>query len=359
MNYLKGLAGHDDGESSSTSAIYGNDRVKDPTNPRTRGLSGKSKMDEELSLVGEHIILGLKQPGKVEKLEVAPGIFFEHFQSSEDAESRRKVFGVSDASWLASLSNPMEGGVTKASGKSGSLFWKTHDGKYFFKSLPAVEANTLIELMPSYRDYVEEAMMSKRLCLLPQVFGVYCIYAGNEKLYLMCFSNVFDTPEQPIRVYDLKGTTEDRYVEEAPGRVMKDLNYENTMIAIPAADREALVEACRADSEFLKSCDVMDYSLLLGVYEGASAKPAAKHLGALSFVGTEVDEESGEPERSPAIFRMGIIDIGCEWNLKKTMAYYLKKPTLGFCAGEEIDTEPPEYYSQRFTQFVEEKTIDK
>merc|ERR1711970_382611 len=129
--------------------------------------------------------------------------------------------------------------------------------------------------------------------------GIYSIEVEGTTLYLQCFSNVFDTPEQPVRVYDLKGTTEDRYVEEVPGKVMKDLNYGDKTINIAAKDRAALVEACRSDSEFLMSNGIMDYSLLLGVYEKHTEKQA-KELGAVSFKGKEVTQvdEDGEENAS-------------------------------------------------------------
>lgn len=358
MDYLKSLAGHDDGEHTSTAQLYGVERVTDPS--RTRGIYGHSRMINELKNLGEQIVLGMRMAASDGQVETSPGVFFEHFEPTEDA-AFRSLLGISNESWLSSLAKPLEGGITKSSGKSGSLFWITHDSRYFVKSVPEVEANTLIEVLPSYRQHVEGAMSSGRLCLLPELLGIYCMYAADEKLYLQCFGNVFDTPEQPVRIYDLKGTTEDRYVEESPGHVMKDLNYEGKAIALPAQERKALLKACRADSEFLREHDIMDYSLLLGVYEKVGGKTGSGGLGSVSLRGCEVDEDDEEDSASktpPVTFRMGIIDVGCAWTFKKVLAHMVKKPTLGACCSQEIDTEPPEYYANRFVHYVEEKIVD-
>lgn len=354
MNYLKGLAGHDDSQNSSSSLLYGthpDHRAKDPKKTR-----GTGRMKKELENLAGYIEMGLRTPAEG-KIAVGSDIFFEHCQHNEDEAFRSQVLGIPRASWLASMSK-LEGGVTKDSGKSGSLFWKTQDGHYFLKSTPKVEAQKMLDVLPKYREYVKAAIAAKRLCLLPKALGIYMIYAGGEELYLQSFSNVFDTPTAPDRVYDLKGTTEERYVEEAPGKVMKDLNYRDTTISMSEKDREALLEACTADSEFLRSNNIMDYSLLLGVYDVSKGKHITTDLGALSFEGAEITEEDEDDySTAPAVFRMGIIDIACDYNGKKIAAHWLKKPTLGLCCQQEIDTEPPDYYSERFIDFVSDKVV--
>merc|ERR1719486_469728 len=99
----------------------------------------------------------------------------------------------------------------------------------------------------------------------------------------------------------------------------------------------------------------MDYSLLLGVYDVKEGQQAiGTELGAIGVAGTEIHDDQGE---APSVFRMGIIDIACEYTCKKVAAHWLKAPTLGFCCREEIDTEPPEYYSDRFVTFVDEMVV--
>merc|ERR1712050_173720 len=74
------------------------------------------------------------------------------------------------------------------------------------------------------------------------------------------------------------------------------------------------------------------------------------------YVGNEAetDDEADQPP-SPAAFRMGIIDILVRYTTKKKLAHALKKPTLGCCLGQEIDTEPPDYYQTRFSDAMTKK----
>merc|ERR1719510_195715 len=87
----------------------------------------------------------------------------------------------------------------------------------------------------------------------------------------------------------------------------------------------------------------MDYSLLLGVCPGATSTDELAYAGIEVADGTKTD----------AMFRIGLIDVLVEYALIKKVAHWIKKPSIGLV--DEIDTEPPPYYQERFIDFVKEK----
>jgi 1-phosphatidylinositol-3-phosphate 5-kinase len=108
----------------------------------------------------------------------------------------------------------------------------------------------------------------------------------------------------PSRVYDLKGSDRDRYVSPeaavaAAGRseggkegtagppVLLDGNLREATIAAPMlvdpTERARLLRALWADTSFLSSLEVMDYSLLIGVEKAATGTPVLV-VGVIDFI---------------------------------------------------------------------------
>jgi hypothetical protein len=85
--------------------------------------------------------------------------------------------------------------------------------------------------------------------------------------------NLFPPHRDIHETYDLKGSTAGReYPEEKarqnPRAVLKDLNWINRgkMLELGPEKRALLTEQLRRDAEFLKTVNVMDYSLLVGIH---------------------------------------------------------------------------------------------
>jgi len=322
---------------------------------RTRGLGGGkapklSPLDQALAQFGTVIKKGV-EANTDDEIEVEDGVFFTTVDHQQFAEFRKSL-GISDADYLKSMSK-LSGGKTEASGKSGSLFWFSEDHRYVLKSVAQGELDALVDMLPRYIDHFKTAKANTRPCLLCRFFGAYLVRYNGNTIRLIAMNNLMGTGK-PQRAYDLKGTTEDRFVDEEKGGVMKDLNYKDCSVVLEAPLASSLHEAVEADSDFLRQEDIMDYSLLLGVFDTKEVQDPVKPV----YLGTELvsDEDEGEEEQ-PAAFRMGIIDILVRWTTKKKLAHVVKKPTLGFCCREEIDTEPPDYYQDRFSSAMTEKIV--
>ena len=92
-------------------------------------------------------------------------------------------------------------------GKSGSLFYWSHDGRFMVKTIGADERDSLIRMLRSYRNYVT----SHQDTLLTKYLGLYDLRVptgggnGCKVFHLVIMSNVFNTPLEVHERFDLKG----------------------------------------------------------------------------------------------------------------------------------------------------------
>lgn len=96
-------------------------------------------------------------------------------------------------------------------GKSGSLFYWSHDGRFMVKTIGADERGSLIAMLRSYRNYVT----SHKDTLLTKYLGLYDLRVptagfgatnnGYKVFHLVIMSNVFNTPLDIHERFDLKG----------------------------------------------------------------------------------------------------------------------------------------------------------
>eukprot|EP00928_Gymnodinium_smaydae_P044669 TRINITY_DN2979_c0_g2_i1.p1 TRINITY_DN2979_c0_g2~~TRINITY_DN2979_c0_g2_i1.p1 ORF type:complete len:434 (+),score=40.93 TRINITY_DN2979_c0_g2_i1:48-1349(+) len=278
--------------------------------------------------------------------------------AAEEFRLFRSLCCMSDRDYYHSLES-VTGGVTQESGKSGSLFWLSADKRYVLKSITKQEALKLRSILPAYVNHFRSAHEQGRLCLLPRYFGALEIRRHGGIMYVVVMNNVFDVGPAPDLVYDIKGTTEDRYVEPEPGKVMKDLNFKSSFICLPGDLAEKVKDALHHDTKFLEQHRIMDYSILVGVAtsRGKDVEDPDRSLlcsvSSVSSVGRVISPEG----KFDATFKFGIIDILVEYTLKKIIAHWIKKPTIGCC--NEIDTEAPSYYQQRFMDSIDGLLIDE
>ena len=66
-----------------------------------------------------------------------------------------------------------------STGRSGSFFFKTHDQKYFIKTLPTAEESFLFSHLKDYLEYLEENPNT----LLPRFY----VHFFKIDLFLICF----------------------------------------------------------------------------------------------------------------------------------------------------------------------------
>jgi len=258
----------------------------------------------------------------------------------------RKAADLTEESYLSSMcSQPFLGGKTEASGKSGSLFLRSHDNKFVLKTIERHEFEVLEDILASYVLYLEEATSS----LLCRFLGAYSLKVGGVTLRFVVMNNMISVRDT-YEIYDLKGTTEDRLVDPKAHSVLKDNNFAPHTMLFQRPKRENLVASLQDDSDFLKSLGLMDYSLLVGI--SRSLEVPETNFIMRGWLGMQGNGK-GDAEPETCTFEFGIIDYLQRWTPKKVAAHWLKKPTIGCC--HEIDTEPPTVYSKRFYKYLHDK----
>jgi len=157
-----------------------------------------------------------------------------------------------------------------------------------------------------------------------------------------------------------KGTTEDRWVQDAEGKCLKDINFKHVTIHHSAEINEELHRVLQSDTQFLERLRIMDYSLILSIQEMSKDAHAAVHttpfsklMGGLEGM-AHCDARGCKPVEE-CIFHIGIVDMLTTYDFKKQLAHTLKSNTIAhFC---DIDTEPPDVYAERFRSYFKRKIL--
>jgi len=272
----------------------------------------------------------------------------------------RELTCVDHGAYFASLTqDELLGGSTQASGKSGSIFWFSKDGRFVLKTVPEEELETLLAMLPKYARHLRD----HRDSLLTRYLGAYRLTqrAGSEVVRVVVMNNILEGARHH-KVYDLKGTTEDRWVEEAEGTCLKDINFESMAVHMGAALSERLHAVLHADTQFLERMQLMDYSLILSVQflsEDAHVSVHPKRFSQLmgGLEGTVCREVAGRRVDDACVFHIGLADMLTTYGFKKKVAHAVKSSTIGHFY--DIDTEPPDVYAERFRSYLHRKLLAK
>lgn len=302
----------------------------------------------------------LSYPMKVAKDQLGT----KHYSADKYAQIRADL-GIEESDFRASMSQ-VEPPKLEKSGKSGSLFLHTQCKQYVVKQIVKKEMMQLEDMLLSYMHYLAENVLS----LLPRILLAFSLRVGAHRYYFMVSNNVFASFSRSIRVYDLKGTTEDRFVRDSPEKpVLKDCNFIDHVLYFKKSDHEAVLTMIYRDSIFLRVHGLMDYSLLIGMSGSEDSESSelvtpctniTPCFGAIHSKASDNSSKYGgnsltEPISEFQSVRLGIIDILQGWTPKKVVAHCFKKPTLGI--RREIDTEPPGRYQDRFYGYIAEKFL--
>ena len=100
-------------------------------------------------------------------------------------------------------------GGSVGEGKSGMLFFFSHNGRYILKTLKRDEFALFRRILPSYCAHMGR---HARATLLPWFYGMYKLQVPGHPVYhLIVMSNVFFTKVPITEKFDLKGSTLGRW----------------------------------------------------------------------------------------------------------------------------------------------------
>ncbi|CAN1828908.1 Phosphatidylinositol 4-phosphate 5-kinase 7 [Linum perenne] len=177
----------------------------------------------------------------------------------------REMFKLDAADYMMSICG--DDGLTEISspGKSGSIFYLSHDDRFVIKTLSTSELKTLLMMLPQYYAHVGNYENT----LITKFFGVHRItLRGGRKVRFVVMGNMFCTELRIHRRYDIKGSSHGRFTHKdkmKEGTTLKDLDldYEFYMDKLL---RQSLFKQLLLDSKFLQAQNIIDYSLLLGLH---------------------------------------------------------------------------------------------
>ncbi len=157
-------------------------------------------------------------------------------------------------------------------GKSGSFFYFTRDFRYIIKTVTTEEEKFLQKI--AYRYY--HHMQNNPDSLIARFYGLHKVKLAPEQRYItvVVMDNIFHNREQLTmhERYDLKGSWVGRRSikgsreRNAYKGTLKDLDLGDKKIWIGTENKLTLISQLREDANFLASCDIMDYSMLLGIH---------------------------------------------------------------------------------------------
>jgi 1-phosphatidylinositol-4-phosphate 5-kinase len=177
----------------------------------------------------------------------------------------RELFKLDAADYMMSICG--DDGLRELSspGKSGSLFYLSHDDRFVIKTLRKSELKVLLKMLPFYYHHVQDHENT----LITKFFGLHRItLKGGKKVRFVVMGNMFCTELRIHRRYDLKGSRQGRFTNKdhiSESTTLKDLDL-SYKFHMDRSLREALFKQISVDCEFLESQDILDYSLLLGLH---------------------------------------------------------------------------------------------
>ena len=224
----------------------------------------------------------------------------------------REKSGVAKEKWFDVSCLSVKG----STGKGGAFFvTSSKDPDVMVKSLNKQEASFFKTFAPVFVQY----LMDNPHSLLMRVYGLYKV----DHLEFMLIENVLNTGQLKLsRIYDLKGSVVHRRAKDGSGTQL-DLNWndDKAIVLLEAKDREIMLHQIEKDSMFLSKHNLMDYSLLVGIYE----KDEESNMSEEDLVQMSKDKSYCfiSYDRQQLYF-LGIIDYLQEYNLKKKLAHGIK-----------------------------------
>jgi 1-phosphatidylinositol-4-phosphate 5-kinase len=186
----------------------------------------------------------------------------------------RELFKIDAADYMLSICGNDALRELSSPGKSGSVFYLSHDDRFMIKTMRKSEVKVLLRMLPNYYDHVR----TYENTLITKFFGLHAVKpAGGHKVRFIVMGNMFCSELHIHRRFDLKGSSQGRStdkVEIEETTTLKDLDLDFVFYLQPSR-RRALITQMERDCKFLETERIMDYSLLLGVHLRAPQFPSS------------------------------------------------------------------------------------
>lgn len=186
----------------------------------------------------------------------------------------RRRFCIDSADYMVTLCGDFNFIEFMSNSKSGQFFFYSHDGRFMIKTQTKDESKFLRRILPHYYKFV----MENPNTLITRFYGMHRVKMHHlrRKMHFIIMASVFDTPCEIHGRFDLKGSKVGRRAsakERNSNGVLKDMDLLESGFRLQMSPerRAMLLVQVRKDVEFLKRMKIMDYSMLIGVYDSRQA----------------------------------------------------------------------------------------
>ena len=247
--------------------------------------------------------------------------------------------------------------LCKSEGRSGSLFFFTHDNKYIIKTIPERELKSMKKLIKPYFTHLSE----NKHTFLVRIYGVFTLNIGISEIHLILMENVapYDNSKILYR-FDLKGSFVHRKTKDLIKNIrikaLKDLDFLELkqkvnfpLIALSKSNINFSLQVIKRDLKVLTKCNLMDYSLFIAIVRDDNNR-------------SEETEEDDEQQPLKGVFTqnkntkytycISIIDFLTEYTFRKKMENFYKSITKFGKEKKAISVVDATSYSIRFNKFM-------
>ena len=254
-------------------------------------------------------------------------------------------------SWLLGSFSSLEG--LCSSGKSGSFFFYSEDGKYMLKTIQKEEFLLLRRMLKPYFLHLSQV----RNTLITRIFGLHKVEYRKKgrktKVYFIVMGNLFRKNCEIHSRFDLKGSRVGRSTEKALDSdiARKDLDFDaiGMKILLGPLRRTEFLSIIDSDCSFLQSNGVIDYSVLIGIH-GLSGNCVEMKRGEEDVVPFAERNEGGlVSSDGTMLYFIGIIDVLTYYGSKKKLEHAAKSIIYD---DEGISCVPPKQYADRFRTYL-------
>ncbi|KAJ3447071.1 phosphatidylinositol 5-phosphate 4-kinase isoform a [Anaeramoeba flamelloides] len=394
-----------------------NNNIKKQNNPQTEKPTQQTEKDEEKSTVEESNVLKALQHyikihnySKVdeweqEKIKVKDEHFnevkkielYSHGNKIKKSKNKKQVksqptfviqeyspkafyhlrihYDISPLIFEESICDEKKGleGMIQDGGRSGATFFVSKNKKFVVKLIEKSESLLLTQILKKLYTYILQNPNN----LLTQFYGHYSISTITDNYFFIVMNNVFSTDYKINEVYDLKGSTINRGGDRRKKnlKILKD-NDLNDKLYLSKNLRNKLIDQISSDTKFLKSLNIMDYSLLLGVHhctereiqhEKEENEKSNKKKNSLIIPFQKISDfkrHNGgvrsllDDKKNPkqCIYFLGIIDCLQLYNVKKKVEHGFK--IVKHLTTTEMSAVDSKLYAKRFLDLIRNITSD-
>eukprot|EP01083_Nonionella_stella_P069642 185771_1 len=272
---------------------------------------------------------------------------------------RNRIVGISDTDYIASIipSNAEDQlqvlDVKYGEGKSGAFFYYTWDSKFIVKTVSKTEVKHMLSVLQNYVKHMEH----NRNTIISRIVGIHSCRFYTIVKHFVVMENVFLGDLKPNEMYDLKGSWEGRYTKYGvyAGKVMKDLDLKRYMI-LNEQKRTKILQQLDMDTQFLANNNIMDYSLLLGIYYmkityNDDSADDSKYNDCFEDEGDIYGGVRSSLIEGPGIYYFGIIDAIQKYTFRKRLETWFRR-WIQRKNVKGISCVHPELYKKRFMNYM-------